>query len=265
MPSIVVSRCCLVLGVAALSVFGAPQVTQAATSPSIVLPDGSLRFDYGRRPAPNLVCKPHYVCDITLDAGENVLNMAIGDAQRWIIAGGQSGPSGSTPHVFVKPTATGLDTNLVITTTKRVYDIALRSADDAKHSRISFFYADEDAAAKALIADRQRAAIETVLAGTPQVAEAQADTKYKISGEPALAPDKVFNDGTRTYIEWKTLPGELPAVVAIAKDGSAQAMNFRLVGNAYVIDNVNPGFDLVLGGGADHHGRGERHSSIRHL
>jgi type IV secretion system protein VirB9 len=131
--------------------------------------------------------------------------MAIGDAARWIIAGGQSGPSGSVPHVFVKPTAPALDTNLVITTTKRVYDIALRSATEAHHSRISFAYPDEDAAARAAIAQR---AVDGVLAGMPLVGPDQADTKYQLSGEAAIVPSAVFNDGVRTYISWKALPLE---------------------------------------------------------
>ncbi len=261
-----INRCVLSLAVAALAIVGiGPEAGQAATSPRVVLPDGSVRYDYGRRPEPLLVCKPRYVCDITLDSGESVLNMAIGDATHWVIAGGQSGPSGTTPHVFVKPTQSALETNLVITTTKRVYDIMLRAADDAKISRLSFFYADDDAAAKAVIADRQRAAIDAVLAGTPLVAPDQADAKYKLSGEAALLPDKVYNDGVRTFIQWKALPADLPAVVAIAKDGSAQLTNFRVITNAYVIDGTNPNYDLVVGGGAERHGRNERRAFIRHL
>jgi type IV secretion system protein VirB9 len=237
----------------------------AATPSSTILPDGSVRYNFGRQPEPVLVCKPHHVCDITLEGGESVLNMAIGDSALWVIAGGQSGPSGSTPHVFVKPMKADLDTNLVITTTKRTYDVALRSANDAKHSRLSFLYLDEDALAKAAIAQQERLAIESVLAGTPQVGADKADAKYKLDGEPALLPDKVFNDGTRTFIEWKTLPSELPAVVAISKDGAPQPVNFRVVGSAYIVDNVSPNYDLVLAASKDRRGRAERRVSIRHL
>jgi P-type conjugative transfer protein TrbG len=244
---------------------GAPRFAGAATFPSLTLPDGSMRFDYGRRPTPVLVCKPHYVCDITLDSGESVLNMAIGDSARWVIAGGQSGPSGTTPHIFVKPTQPGLDTNLVITTTKRVYDVVLRSAVDAKYSRISFFYADLDAAAKAAIAQQVRAAVEGALSGTPLVSADRADSKYKVTGEPVILPDKVFNDGARTYIQWKALPVELPAVFEIGKDNAQHPQNFAVVGTSYIIDGINPSYDLVLAAGTEKHGRPERRASIRHL
>jgi type IV secretion system protein VirB9 len=254
------------IGLAAVMTLGGTGLeARAASWPSTVMPDGSVRYDFGRRPTPLLVCKPHYVCDIALDSGESVLNMAIGDSAQWVIAGGQSGPGGTTPHVFVKPTQPGLETNLVITTTKRVYDVALRSSNDAQHSRISFFYADEDAIAKAAIAQHERLAIESVLGGTPLVGADRADAKYKLAGEPQLIPDKVFNDGVRTFIQWKSRPGELPAVVAIGKDGAGAPVNFRVVGNAYIIDGVNPDYDLVLAASPERHGRAERRASIRHL
>jgi type IV secretion system protein VirB9 len=256
-------RSIFAFAIAAVTTLAASSAPGRAALPgSTLLPDGSVRFVYGRRPAPIVVCAPHYVCDIALDSGESVLNMAIGDATRWVIAGGQSGPSGTVPHVFVKPAQANLDTNLVITTTKRVYDVALHSAADAKHSRISFAYADEDAAARAQIAQR---AVDTVLAGTPLVAPEQADAKYNVSGESEIAPQRVFNDGVRTYIQWKTLPYELPQVVAVAKDGTSAPVNFRVIGAEYVVDGVESNFDLVLAASPDRHGRPERRAAIRHL
>jgi P-type conjugative transfer protein TrbG len=243
---------------------GAAVATCGPTAASTIMPDGGMRFDYGRRPSPLLICKPQYVCDIALESGENVLNVAIGDASGWVIASGKSGPGGTTPHVFVKPTQSNLETNLLITTTKRAYDITLRSASDSQHPHISFFYADEDAAAKAVVADHERQAIEGVLAGNPQVGADKADTKYKVTGDATLVPAKVFNDGARTFVQWKTLPAELPTVVAIGPAGAPQPQNFRIVGTSYVIDNTSPNFDLVLGAETDRHGRPERRASVRH-
>jgi P-type conjugative transfer protein TrbG len=249
--------------IAAAVIAGAASAAGAASSPSTLLPDGSIRYDYGRRPGPVLVCKPQHACDIVLDSGESVLNMAIGDASHWVIAGGRSGPNGTTPHVFVKPTQADLETNLLITTTKRAYDVDLRSANDANHPHISFFYADEDAAAKAAAADHERQSIDSVLAGNPLVGPDKADAKYKITGDTALTPDKVFNDGVRTFVEWKALPPDLPEVVSIGANNVAAPLNFRVVGSTYVIDGMNPNFDLVLAATSDR--RRERRVSIRHL
>jgi P-type conjugative transfer protein TrbG len=247
------------LSAAALIAAGASAAARAAAAPSTVMPDGSIRYDYGRRPGPVLVCKPQHVCDIVLDSGETVLNMAIGDATHWVIAGGRSGPNGATPHVFVKPTQANLETNLLVTTTKRTYDVDLRSSKDANHPILSFFYTDEDAAAKAAA---DRAAVDSVLAGNPLVGPDKADAKYKVTRDAALTPDKVFNDGVRTFIVWKTVPVDLPSVVTIDAKNVAQPVNFRLVGSTYIIDGMNPSYDLVLAASGDR--RHERRVSIRH-
>jgi type IV secretion system protein VirB9 len=253
------------LAIAALVMVAAAGLTaREADATMSILPDGTLRFDYGRRPTPSLVCKPQYVCDIMLDSGETVLNIAIGDAARWVVASGKSGNGGTTPHIFVKPTQSGLDTNIVITTTKRLYDIALHSAPEAHHPHISFVYSDDEAAAKAAIADRERDAIARVLAGTPEVPPDRFDTNYKLSGDPGLFPDKVYNDGARTFIEWKTLPLELPAVYSVAKDGTTTPVNFRVVGTKYIVDALDPNLDLLLVAINDRRGRPERRASIRH-
>jgi type IV secretion system protein VirB9 len=247
-----------------MTVGGEAVSARGAAAAASVLPDGSIRYEYGRRPDPLLACKPQYVCDITLDSGETVLNMAIGDTARWVIAAGRSGPGGTTPQIFVKPTQPGLETNLVITTTKRLYDVALHSTNEARHPHISFAYPDDDAAAKAAAADHEKLAIESVLAGTPLVGPDKLDANYKFSGETTLTPDKVFNDGVRTYVQWKTLPPELPEVVVSGASGTGQLLNFRVVGAMYVIDTVLPNFDLVLGSDTDRRGRPERRLSIRH-
>jgi type IV secretion system protein VirB9 len=250
---------------AVMTVGGAGFAASAASSDKAILPDGSVRYAYGRRPMPELICKPQYVCDIELDSGESVLNMAIGDASRWVIAGGKSGPGGTTPHIFVKPTQPDLETNLIVTTTKRLYDITLRSAKDAQHPHISFAYVDDEAAAKAAIADHERASIENILNAQPAVGMDRVDTKYKVTGEPTLIPDKVFNDGSRTFIQWKSLPLELPQVFSIATNGATRPENFRVVGSTYVIDNIDPDIDLVLAATTERHALVEHRASIRHL
>ena len=103
-----------------------------------------------------------------------------------------------------------------------------------------------------------------MLAGTPLVGPDKLDANYKFSGETTLTPDKVFNDGVRTYVQWKTLPPELPEVVVSGASGTGQLLNFRVVGAMYVIDTVLPNFDLVLGSDTDRRGRPERRLSIRH-
>jgi type IV secretion system protein VirB9 len=227
-------------------------------------PDGSLRYPYGGKTQPLLTCRPLYVCDVILEQGETILNIAIGDSLRWVIAPAQSGPGGSTPHVFVKPTDVNLATNLVITTTKRVYYIRLKSDTAALAPRISYSYPEEEAAAIAAREAIERASIEDKATELPLLPPDQLDYNYRIQGPKQILPQKVYNDGVHSFIEYTALPTDLPVVYAVAPDGSDQIVNFRLRGTIFIVDGIPSGFDIVLNGGTGKHGRGELRVFVRH-
>ena len=88
------------------------QFQQTGKAPVVRKP-GFVVFPYGER-QPILYCKPLRVCDIQLEAGEGVLNIALGDSERWIASKMESGPEDARQaHVVVKPTEFDLSTNLV--------------------------------------------------------------------------------------------------------------------------------------------------------
>ena len=112
----------------------------------VVRKPGFVVFPYGER-QPILYCKPLRICDIELEAGEGVLNIALGDSERWIASKMESGPEdGRRAHVVVKPTEFDLSTNLVITTDRRVYHLGLISTleEDASYFRSVRFYYPQD-------------------------------------------------------------------------------------------------------------------------
>jgi hypothetical protein len=51
-----------------------------ATAGPIAGPDGVLRYPFGERTPPTLQCKPLFVCDIVLEPGESIVNVAVGDS-----------------------------------------------------------------------------------------------------------------------------------------------------------------------------------------
>ena len=79
----------------------APGIAFAERSNSgpVVASDGSLRYPYGKA-QPTLTCRPLYVCDIALQSGEAILDLAIGDSVRWIISPAQSGPNGAVRRTY---------------------------------------------------------------------------------------------------------------------------------------------------------------------
>jgi type IV secretion system protein VirB9 len=257
----------LLLAATVAAIFCARDVASAQdptpTSP-VLAQDGSLRFVYGGPTEASLTCRPLFVCDVVLQSGETVLNLGVGDSARWVIASAQAGPGGAQPHVFVKPTEAGLDTNLVITTTKRTYYVRIVSAPQSRYTRISFSYPEDEAnAAAAALAD-QRQRDEEKAANLPLLPPDQLDRKYKIVGEKTLAPQRVYNDGVHSFIEYDTLPTEIPVVYGVAVDGSEQIVNYRLHDKTYIVDSLLPGFDLILNAGGGKHGKAERRVYIRH-
>lgn len=78
---------------------------------------------------PTVQCAPVRVCTIELQKGEKVLDSALPDPERWVVDFA-AGPD-SVPLVVIKPVALpnacDLTTNLVVTTTVRIYHVTLDS------------------------------------------------------------------------------------------------------------------------------------------
>ncbi len=227
--------------------------------------NGVMYYPFGGRLEPWLTCVPLFVCDIALEANESALNIATGDSSRWLIASAQSGPGGTTPHVLVKPTATSLHTNLVVTTTRRVYYVTLNSAPTTPYSRLAFFYPEDEALAAAAAAEADRARDAARQAELPLKETGPVDTAYRMWGDAALLPTKISSDAAHTFVEYSKLPQDLPILFAVTPDGNDQIVNYHVKDNVFVVDGTPPDIDLVLDAGTGRHGRGERRAHIRHL
>jgi type IV secretion system protein TrbG len=251
---------CAIVGIA-LAICSPAAV--AGSAPQVQ--DGVVRYAFGGSNQPTLVCKPLYVCDIVLEPGESVLNIATGDSARWVIASAQSGPNGDTPHVLVKPTQAGLRTNLVITTTKRTYYIQLASADETLYPRIGFYYPEEAAAQAAAAQAAQRAKEADEMTRLPLLPPNELDVQYNVTGDASLMPTRVFNDKVHTYIEYEpALPVDAPVVTMVGPGGDDQIINYRIIGNLYIIDGVPNELRLTQYAGTGRRNRGQRTIDIRH-
>jgi type IV secretion system protein VirB9 len=210
-------------------------------------PDGVLRYPFGERTPPTLRCKPLFVCDLVLEPGETIVNVAVGDSVRWLIAPASSGGNDSaTPHVLVKPTEAGLRTNLIVTTNRRTYYLTLVSSYNNPMLRIGFLYPQDPQQAFATAAVGRGIRPDTALANT---AIDKLDFNYRMSGDRDLQPMRVFNDGTHTYLQMPQSMREVPVLFAVGSDGSDTLANYRFTGQYYVVDGVPAGVALVEGSG----------------
>ena len=217
-----------------------------ANGAGIVSPDGVLRYPFGGRTPPTLRCMPLYVCDLVLEPGESIVNVAVGDSVRWLIAPASSGPSDtSTPHVLIKPTEAGLQTNLVVTTSRRAYYVTLVSRNSDPMLRLGFLYPQDPQRAFGL-AQAQRTRLGTPL---PQTSIDKLDFNYRLSGDRGLEPVRVFNDGAHTYLQMPPSMSDIPVLFAVGTDGGDTIVNYRFTGQYYVVDGVPASIALVDGSG----------------
>ncbi|TCK31787.1 type IV secretion system protein VirB9 [Paraburkholderia sp. BL8N3] len=232
---------------------------QTGQAKPIISDDGRIMYPFGQY-LPKLTCTVMRVCDIQLQPGELVTGKPVaGDTARWMMSKQVSG-TGDTAitHIIVKPTDTNIQTNLIITTDRRTYQIELTSSANEKDylNMIGFYYPEEmtsewDESAR-LKAKEQKAHDSLVAAELPVGAADRLDFDYSIDGgsDVAFKPTRVYNDGLKTYIQ---LPdgvpmAEAPVLLLIDKDNKPAIVNYRpKTPTLYEVDKLFDKAMLVLG------------------
>ncbi len=221
--------------------------------------DGVVRYLYGATMA-SVVCAPLMVCDLALQPGEVVQALNIGDSVRWRITPAFSGMGENrTTHVIIKPVDAGLVTDMVLSTQKRIYSVKLVSTAREWMPLVAFNYPDD---VQSQWANYQQATGATGAASTLATGEnfSNLDFNYRITGDdPVWKPVRVYNDGAKTYIEFSSAVAHQasPVLVALANDGNwfsaatPQFINYRSMGNRYIVDSVLSKAALISGVGDD--------------
>lgn len=199
-------------------------------------------YPFGEGALYHVYTAPGQVTDIALQPGETLGAVAAGDTARWVIGDTSSGAGeDKRTHVLVKPYAAGLATNLVITTDRRVYHLALTSTVRTAMTALSWTYPQDQ-----LIALRKAAAMSA--AAAPVAAGISVDQlrfDYVVSGDkPDWRPLRAFDDGRQTFIEFPPTiaTGIAPPLFVVDAKGEASLVNYRVNGRFYVVDRL---FDVA--------------------
>jgi type IV secretion system protein TrbG len=219
--------------------------------------DGYVRFLFGAA-LPTVVCAPLQVCNLSLQPGEIVNSVNLGDSVRWKITPSLSGNGGTqTTHLIIKPTDAGLVSSLDIATNRRTYAVKLVSTQSSWMPLVAFNYPDD---AQTQWQAYQQNVSFGASATTLPTGENVANLQFLcISGGPRWAPIRAYTDGEKTYIEFANAIQyqAAPALVALADDGSwfsrpsSQVVNYRVVGNRYVVDAALDRAALISGVGGN--------------
>ena len=219
---------------------------------------GAIKFVYGVQ-QPSIVCAVLQVCDVALQAGEQVNSINLGDTARWTVEPAITGSGASEiQHLIIKPMDVGLETSLVVTTNRRSYHFRLRSHRTEYMPQVSFTY-PEDAQVK-WDAIQRREKQERTENTLPATGEYLGDLTfdYDLSGSASWKPVRVYNDGRKTIIE---MPGamqqtEAPTLLVVRKEGGmftddeTVLVNYRVQGNRYIVDTVFDRAILISGVGS---------------
>jgi type IV secretion system protein VirB9 len=234
-----------------------------STSPTDMQPaigaDGTIRYLYGTQ-QPSIVCAVLQVCDVELQAGEQVNSIHLGDTARWIVEPAITGSGAAeVQHLIVKPMDIALETSLIVTTNRRTYHFRLRSHRTEFMSRVAFTYADDALAKWAAI--KARDVKEKQERTIPQTGEYLGDLSfaYEVSGDAAWKPVRVYNDGVKTIIQMPAAMAqtEAPALLVVRKDGGwfsdaeMVMVNYSVQGDRYIVDTVFDKALLIAGVGSN--------------
>lgn len=220
-------------------------------------PNGAIRFIHGAQ-HPRIVCAVLQVCDVALQAGEQVNSIHLGDTARWTVepAITGSGPS-ETQHLIIKPMDVGLETSLIVTTDRRSYHLRLRSHRTEYMPQVAFIYPEEALAKWETVRSREvQARQDRTL---PETGEYLGDLSfdYLLEGSAPWKPVRVYNDGRKTIIEMPKamLQSDAPALLVLREEGGLLGdeemvmVNYRVQGERYVVDTVFDRAVLIAGVG----------------
>jgi type IV secretion system protein VirB9 len=220
--------------------------------------DGSIRYLFGAQ-EPSIVCAVLQVCDVELQAGEQVNSIHLGDTARWTVEPAITGSGqAEIQHLIIKPMDVGLETSLIVTTNRRTYHFRLRSHRTQFMPRVAFTYTEDalvkwDALKTREVKEKQERTI-------PQTGEYLGDLNfaYSVDGTVAWKPVRVYNDGQKTIIQMPAAMAqtEAPTLLVVRKDGGlftddeTVLVNYRIQGDRYIVDTIFDKAILIAGIGS---------------
>jgi type IV secretion system protein VirB9 len=162
-----------------------------------------------------------YGLTVSLSPDEQVRNVAVGDPSAWHVTVNNAGD-----HLFINAVAP-VATNMTVITSVRVYNFELYPVAEPMADTpytVSFTYPQ-------------------FVGPVPEMPYVdvsplrRAQSRYRISGDRAIKPDAVTNDGEHTYISWSPAKS-IPAVYAISPTGEEVLANGNMRDDVYVVDGV---------------------------
>ena len=195
-----------------------------------------------------IYCAPLSVTDVQFQIGERIVSVAAGDTLRWEVSKTFSGlGQNRVEHLLIKPIESGITNSLVITTTLRTYHLLLHATDHTYMAVVDWNYPRSHGFVQKYRdvsgADQQGFVFK-------RLSLKNLDFNYKIymvkGRQPVWLPTTIFSDGKKTYIQFPKNMQEAPTLF-LGEKNNIRALNYRVKGNYYIVDNVIQKAQLRLG------------------
>jgi type IV secretion system protein VirB9 len=205
----------------------------AETVPTKGTVDGRVRVAaYNADEVYRLYAYAGYQIDLEFEPGETFVGLGAGDLEALTFVGQDN-------HLFLKPKAAPVATNLTVLTNRRHYQFdysavparPAAAAPDVMYA-VRFSYPQQPTKTAA---DAATARVESQLAKAP--GERPANRNYGYCGHPWLKPSAASDDGVHTRLRFDP-HAELPAIFVFNDDGSESLLNFSMEAGDVLIHRV---------------------------
>ena len=170
-----------------------------------------------------------YQIDVEFEPGETFVGLGTGDLDSLTFAAQDN-------HLFLKPKAGGVDTNLTVLTTRRTYHfdyaVSEHRPDPAFGDVIYVLRFSYPAQPSVRVAER----VEHSLAAAGETHWHNLNYGYR--GSPQLKPSATWDDGVQTHLKFGPQQ-ELPAIFVRNDDGSESLVNFTIDTADIVVHRVS--------------------------
>lgn len=194
-------------------------------------------YFYNEKDSYRIITRAGYISTVILNKDEDIIHAEIGDATRWSIQTYYTGSEkGMSPAISIKPFIPELRTNLIVSTTKRIYNLVLEANLNSYAPITTFEYPKEIEILNTQRLEKEKDEIKL------DFSNMNFNYEWK-KNKYSWSPIAVYDDGIKTVI---TMPEnikseELPALfikdVQTGEDAIVRnRYNPRI--KAYVIDKI---------------------------
>lgn len=155
-----------------------------------------------------------YQTDLQFEAGESFVGLAAGDIEGIsFVAQGN--------HLFLKPKAARVGTNLTVLTNRRTYQLDYSASAQRPDATQEVIYALRFIYPSEAPKDSEDLSVKPLATHRPR------NIDYWYCGNPALKPVAASDDGVHTRLRFAA-DAEQPAIFVLNEDGSESLLNFSM-------------------------------------